>query len=68
MAIAHAKHMSEEEIFSLLNEGSESPYYPKRVALQGEIGITMRELSEKLLNQVVTDSLVSSLARADGKI
>lgn len=68
MALAHAKHMSEEEILSLLNEGSESPNYPKRVALQGEIGKTMRELSEKLLNQVVTDSLASSLARVDGKI
>jgi len=68
MAVAHAKHMSEEEVLSLLNGGSESPYYPKRVALQGEIGKTMRELSENLLNQVVTDSVASSLARVDGKI
>ncbi|MCH8081306.1 MAG: hypothetical protein IID52_02835 [Proteobacteria bacterium] len=49
LAIVHLRYFSPEELHSILNLKSESPYFSDYLAKQDELGALMKEISEPIL-------------------
>ena len=63
LGIAHSQHITKIEINSLYYNGEKSPYFNKRKTLQKKIGDSMKELSELLLEKVVSEAMQNAYAK-----
>lgn len=64
LAQSYSEVLSLEEINSLYYNGKNSPYFTKRMSLQGRIGSVMQRKSRALLEKVVKKALQSALKYA----
>ncbi|MGY0635248.1 hypothetical protein [Luteimonas sp. A478] len=62
LASAYSKHLSADELHSLVTQGASSPYASKFMSVRGAVAADMKNQSTALLNELVITALSKSVS------